>query len=219
MTETRSSQDLKGVEGETSSARTIAWRGGEVALGLMYEFIQPGEILLDVGVGSGSSSVLFRRAGMSVWGMDVSEHALDACRERGFAEALVQHDLQQQPWPFADGQFDHAVSLGVLNHFDSLDGVLAEFARVLGEKGRLCFTLEVQDADEAEAVSMRYTESAEQVQGDRRCRHYRHSDRYLRGLLADAGLVIRKQLRFVSDQTLEGDDVSCTAFVVERSKR
>jgi 2-polyprenyl-3-methyl-5-hydroxy-6-metoxy-1,4-benzoquinol methylase len=41
----------------------------DVLFGLCYEFIRPGDKLLDVGIGSGLSSQNFAQAGLNVYGM------------------------------------------------------------------------------------------------------------------------------------------------------
>ena len=69
----------------------------EVLFGLCYEFIQPGQRLLDVGIGSGISAQLFAKAGLEIYGMDFSPAMLDICRAKGFAADLKQHDLLQLP--------------------------------------------------------------------------------------------------------------------------
>ena len=71
----------------------------EVLFGLCYEYIQPYQRLLDVGVGSGLSAALFAKAGLEIHGMDFSPAMLEVCRHKGIAVELKQYDLQQAPWP------------------------------------------------------------------------------------------------------------------------
>lgn len=77
-------------------AEEYDWRGPEVAFGLSYAFVSPGESVLDIGIGTGLSSVLFHKAGLRVYGMDVSPQMLEACSgksrpatQRGLLRALV----------------------------------------------------------------------------------------------------------------------------------
>jgi ubiquinone/menaquinone biosynthesis C-methylase UbiE len=65
----------------------------EVLFGLAFEYINSGEALLDVGVGTGVSSKLFHKAGLAIYGVDNSEEMLAVCREKGFAKELKKHDL------------------------------------------------------------------------------------------------------------------------------
>jgi predicted TPR repeat methyltransferase len=112
----------------------------DLLFGLCYEFIQPGQRLLDAGIGSGLSSASFAKAGLQVYGMDFSPAMLEICRSKGFAADLKQHDLQQIPWPYPSDRFDRLVCCGVMHFIPDLDGILGEAQRVLVEGGLLAFT-------------------------------------------------------------------------------
>jgi ubiquinone/menaquinone biosynthesis C-methylase UbiE len=115
-----------------------AWIG-ECTFGMMYEFLSPGQRLLDLGIGTGLSSVLFARAGVEVHGIDASEAMLEPCRRKGFATQLRVHDLGE-PLPYSDGEFDHAVCVGVTHFLEDVDPLLAEVARVLRHGGTFAVT-------------------------------------------------------------------------------
>ena len=83
-----------------SKAEEYNWRGPEVVFGLSYSFVNPGESVLDIGIGTGLGSALFHKAGLHVYGMDVSTEMLDACRSKGFATDLKKHDLGSTPVVF-----------------------------------------------------------------------------------------------------------------------
>jgi len=51
-----------------SEAEVYNWRGPEVVFGLTYGFVNPGESVLDIGIGTGLGSVLFHKAGLRVYG-------------------------------------------------------------------------------------------------------------------------------------------------------
>jgi len=57
----------------------------EVLFGLCYEFIQPDQRLLDVGIGSGLAALPFAKAGLEISGMDFSPAMLAICRAKGIA--------------------------------------------------------------------------------------------------------------------------------------
>jgi len=69
-------------------AEATAWYGPEVIFGLVYTFIQPGQKVLDIGIGTGLSSKLFNEFGMKVYGMDISEDMLEAVRAKGMSSNL-----------------------------------------------------------------------------------------------------------------------------------
>lgn len=96
---------------------------------------QPGEKVLDLAAGTGTSSVPFAQAGADVIAGDISEGMLDVGRARNpgirfmYADAL---DL-----PFDDGEFDVVtISFGFRNVNDP-ERALAQMRRVLKPGGRL----------------------------------------------------------------------------------
>ncbi len=112
----------------------------EALFGLCYEFVQPGEQLLDLGIGSGLSAAPFARAGLRVSGMDFAPAMLDLCRAKGIAADLRPHDLQDIPWPYAPASFDHVICVGVFHFIDDLAAIFAEVGRVLRPGGLFAFT-------------------------------------------------------------------------------
>ena len=112
----------------------------EALFGLLYEHIQPGQRILDLGIGTGLSARLFAKAGLHVYGMDFSPEMLTVCRAKGFMLELKQHDLQQTPWPYPSAMFDHLVCCGVLHFIPELDTFFSESTRLLRVGGMLAFT-------------------------------------------------------------------------------
>lgn len=94
----------------------------------------PGDRLIDLGCGNGKVLVWNRECGAWLVGIDVSPHFAREARER---VDLTLGDLRRLP--FADGAFNKACALDVLEHLsrESLARVLAEAARVLEPGGRL----------------------------------------------------------------------------------
>jgi len=129
-------------------AETSGWFGPEVIFGLAFTHVKPGQSILDIGIGSGLGSVLFRKAGLKVHGMDISPKMLDACRSKGFT-ALQLHDLNKPPYPFDSDSMDHAACTGVMNFFSDLSPVFKEAARILRKGGLFAFV--VGDRVESEA--------------------------------------------------------------------
>ncbi|MBN1615611.1 MAG: class I SAM-dependent methyltransferase [Deltaproteobacteria bacterium] len=119
-------------------AEASGWFGPEVVFGLTYRYVQPGQSILDIGIGTGLGSVLFRKAGLKVHGMDISPKMLDACRSKGFT-FLRLHDLNKLPYPYDSESMDHAVCAGVLNFFSDLSSVFKETVRILRKGGLFAF--------------------------------------------------------------------------------
>jgi predicted TPR repeat methyltransferase len=118
----------------------------EILFGLCYEFTQPHQSLLDIGIGSGLSAALFAKAGLEVHGMDFSPAMLEICRAKGIAVDLKQHDLQQVPWQYPTAQFDHIICCGVLHFIPDLEAIFGEAGRVLHAGGVFAFTVKVSSS-------------------------------------------------------------------------
>jgi len=160
----------------------------EASFGLCYEFIQPGQNLLDLGIGSGLSAALFARAGLRVHGMDFSPAMLEICQAKGIAEELKQHDIQQIPWPYLDKTFDHLVCCGVLHFIPELEGIFGEASRVLEEGGLFVFTTKCPTSLDARQRNY------DQQTGDG-LDVFAHSPEYLKALLEQAHFARWKVLR------------------------
>jgi SAM-dependent methyltransferase len=96
-----------------------------------------GKDVLEVGVGLGTDFVQFARAGANATGIDLTDAAVAAVRERlgleGLTAELLTADAEQLP--FADASFDLVWSYGVLHHTPDTRRALAEVRRVLRPGG------------------------------------------------------------------------------------
>lgn len=113
------------------------WIGPEIAFGLMYPFLSPGQTIADFGVGTGLSAISFERAGCKVVGIDASTEMLEFCRQLDVCTELFQHDLGVSPYPLNDATADHALSTGVLHFIPDLNVFAAEAARIVRPGGAL----------------------------------------------------------------------------------
>jgi hypothetical protein len=50
-----------------SQAAETDWHGHEILFGMMYEFVEPDETLLDIGIGTGLGALLFQSGTASIW--------------------------------------------------------------------------------------------------------------------------------------------------------
>ena len=92
---------------------------------------------LEVGCGRGSLSAYFSDAGWSCTLLDLSPAAIDRAREAFFdANLSASFDVGDcLNLPYADGSFDLTFSIGLLEHFENIEGVIAEQVRVLSPGG------------------------------------------------------------------------------------
>jgi len=179
------------VEAWDEEAEATGWLGPEVAFGLAYKYIQPGQSILDIGIGTGLGSVLFRKAGLKVYGMDVSQEMLDACCSKGFTD-LTRHDLTKLPYPYDSESLDLAVCVGVLNFFSDLSAVFGESARILRKGGLFVFV--VGDRTENEALEV--VVGAEHTQSGAPVTLYRHSARQINRWVNGNGFTPLRSLAF-----------------------
>ena len=145
-----------------------------MAFGLTYKYVQPGQSILDIGIGTGLGSILFQKAGLEVYGMDISQEMLEVCRNKGFTY-LQLHDLNKPPYPYNSESMDYAVCAGVLHFFSDLSPVFEETARILRKGGLFVFIvgdcveggaheLEVEpELAKSDSTVMIYRHSSEQI--------------------------------------------------------
>jgi ubiquinone/menaquinone biosynthesis C-methylase UbiE len=98
-----------------------------------------GKRVLEIGVGLGTDSVCFARAGATVSGVDLTEASIDLVRRRLVLEGL-DADLRvadAEALPFADESFDLVYSWGVLHHTPDTERAIAEVRRVLRRGGEM----------------------------------------------------------------------------------
>ena len=96
---------------------------------------QPGQTILDLAAGTGSSSVVFLRDGVKVVAADFSEGMLEEGRKRHPELEFVFADAAELP--LADQEFDTVtISFGIRN-VEKTEVALAEMLRVLKPGGKL----------------------------------------------------------------------------------
>ncbi len=96
---------------------------------------QPGQKILDLAAGTGSSSIVFMREGVKVVAADFSKGMLEEGRKRHPELEFVYADASALP--FADKEFDTVtISFGIRN-VEKIEVALAEMLRVLKPGGKL----------------------------------------------------------------------------------
>jgi SAM-dependent methyltransferase len=110
--------------------------GSKIRNDMLREFLRPspGDLIVDLGCGSGRALVWNRALGAEAIGIDISPFFSEDARRD---VPLLLGDLRRLP--FADGTFTKAWSLDVLEHLspEALRAMLAEANRVLAPGGRL----------------------------------------------------------------------------------
>jgi len=187
-----------------------------VAFGLTYDFITPGDSILDIGIGTGLSSALFHKAGLRVFGVDRSAEMLDACRQKRFATDLRQHDLMTEPYPYGSTSMDHAICIAVLDSFTDVRPVFREVARILRDNGTFVFAV----SDRKSGESAEYTASRDSGQLDATMTFYRRSEEEIHDLLRQHSLEPWRLVGFSVFMYPDGTDLlDMKAYLARRMER
>lgn len=210
-------KDQQSAAGYDRQARETNWLGPQVVFGLAYEFLKSGETLLDLGIGSGLSSILFHQAGLRVYGLDGSREILEVCKAKGFTVELKLHDLRSLPLPYPSASFDHVICLAVLNSFDDLGPLFGEAARIMKEQGIFAFTVEEQKPGQEDRYEINRVEIAEKPKAEDSVTLYRHSEGYIAGLLDRTGFISLRALEFLAfTYPAEKRDIFFKAYVARK---
>jgi ubiquinone/menaquinone biosynthesis C-methylase UbiE len=172
-------------------AEATGWYGPEIAFGLSYAHVQPGQSMLDIGIGTGLGSILFLKAGLEIHGMDISSQMLDACRRKGFS-FLHLHDLGKTPYPFDSESIDHAVCTGVFNFFSDLSPAFQEVSRILHKGGLFVFVV----GDRSENQSHTIEVGVEHTKSEKTVTMYLYSVKQIAELIARYGFEPLRDLSF-----------------------
>jgi ubiquinone/menaquinone biosynthesis C-methylase UbiE len=101
---------------------------------------QRGKKVLEVGVGAGTDHVQFARSGAELFGIDLTEAAIEMVHNRLEIEGL-HSDLRRsdgEGLPFEDDSFDYVYSWGVIHHTPDTVKAAAEIYRVCKPGGKIC---------------------------------------------------------------------------------
>jgi predicted TPR repeat methyltransferase len=200
-------------------ARRTHWFGPEVVFGLTYEFVKHGDSLLDLGIGSGLSSILFHKAGVRVYGLDGSNEILQICAAKGFVAELKHHDLRALPLPYASNFCNHIVSVAVLNSFRDLDALFQEVVRIVKGHGIFAFTVEDQQPGQEDSYAINRVDVFKKAKVETAVTLFRHSDSYINQLLDQSGFELLKALEFLAFKyPAENRDVFFKAYVARKAE-
>ncbi len=198
-------------------AQKTHWFGPEVVFGLTYEFLKQGDSLLDLGIGSGLSSILFHKAGLRIYGLDGSPEILEICAAKGFAAELKHHDLRDLPLPYARHFCNHAICVAVLNSFKDLSALFQEIARIIEGHGIFAFTVEIQQPGQEDSYAINRVDVSEKARAETAVTLFRHSDGYITHLLGQSGLVPLKALEFLAfEYPAENRNIYFKAYVTQK---
>ena len=187
-----------GYAGEYDRAgRERSWHGPEIIFGLMYEYLAPGETLLDIGIGTGLDAVIFKKAGLQVYGIDGSKEMLKICRDKQVAFELKQLDLLKDEIPYADDFFNHAIANAVFHITGEIKKTLGEVKRLLKKGGIFGLTIHEQDPE----VESDYRETDTKgmymkIREPYGFPVYKHTDQFVKSLLGRYDFDLLKNTKY-----------------------
>ena len=118
------------------------WVGPQILFLELNPFLQPKSKILDLGIGTGASSVPFKNENHQITGIDGSEEMLKVCEGKNIAENLILHDLEKMPLSINARSFHAAISNGVFHLIHPISFVIQEVKRLLMPNGYFAFTFE-----------------------------------------------------------------------------
>ena len=194
------------------------WYAPEALFGLTYEYQNPQEKLLDIGIGTGQSSLLQYKAGLEIYGVDGSKTMLAECMKKGIAKDLKQCDLMTvSHLPFSDKTFNHIVACGVLYFFSDLEKFFKEARRLLLPKGTFGFNVE----DPKTGYDLNYVNYDNDAMTDRIIDKvgvpvFRHPEYYIKELAQKYGFQISRTFQYLAyTSPTENKDIFFKQYVLQ----
>ncbi|MBM4240754.1 MAG: class I SAM-dependent methyltransferase [Euryarchaeota archaeon] len=181
-----------------SLAKQFEYHGFEIIFGMVFEYTNSGEKLLDLGIGTGLSSFLFKKSGLDIYGLDNSEEMLDICKKKNIARDLKLFDLNENIIPYNDREFHHVIAVGLFHFFNNLEKFFKESHRILKEGGIFSFT--VKDSK---------TRISSELDKEYGIIVYGHSDEYIEELVQKYNFKLQKRLKFFAFKNLSKREYLC----------
>ncbi len=190
----------------------------DALFGMSFEYVDPHDNLLDIGIGTGLASLPFARMGLEVFGCDGSTEMLRICESKAFAKDLKIFDLQNMPLPYSDNFFDHVICCSVLHFFGDLQTIVTEVLRTIQPGGVFAFTVAAQTSDEEIAAGdnpQGYLEAPTPWSVP----IFKHSGAYVTSLLQAHGFDMLKTLKLlIRGGPEDSGDMLFRIYVVRESR-
>jgi methionine biosynthesis protein MetW len=113
--------------------------GSNLRVEAAANILHPGQRLLDVGCGDGTLGMLVRNRFEEIYGVDISDKAIEVAQRRGIKAYKV--NLNVVALHFEDNFFDIIKCLATLQLIYDINTMLREFNRVLKPDGELVLTV------------------------------------------------------------------------------
>jgi len=188
----KESEPSENIEMYDEEAEASNWFGPEIAFGLSFKYLSARDKILDIGIGTGLSAILYHKAGLEVSGMDISDEMLDICRKKQISNNLVNHDLKRVPYPFESNSMDHAVCTGVMNFFKDLSPIFREASRIIRKQGTFSFIVAQKENHDESEIQV----GSEHTHSDASITMYRHSTKQISNFVNQNNFDLKRTLEF-----------------------
>lgn len=191
---------LSGIYDEATSKTATTWTAPQAVQAYMLPHIREGNTVLDIGVGTGQSSIELYNAGADITGIDISGSMLELTKQKFPAWWLIEANVDEK-FPSGLGTFDMVVTCGVVEFLQNLPTFFREVAHVLHPQGLFSFTFETfipGHALQGQVVSTLAAGIIEPAPPELSFLVYRHTLTEVEALLQSCGFAIEKHSEFVS---------------------
>ena len=175
----------------------VAFR--KVPMWIVDELRKPAKIL-DLGCGTGLSSLSFFQQGWEVTGVDLTPAMIEKAKKLPFAALHCQN--LESPLPFSDQTFDAVQLLGVMEFIQNPSGLFSEIARLINPDGLFGLTIPHKLTPAQEAIVGIHSYTSEEVEP----------------FFAEARFVVIKQEQFPGF-LCKGEEVTYTGYLLASPKR
>lgn len=144
------------VTGYDAESKQAEWDSPQRIRRLVEKYIQPGSLVMDIGIGTGQAVSGYREKGAYVIGIDSDPRMLAVAQDVvGDMGEMRAGDINQN-LPIADlaNEVDVVQAVGVLEFARDLEAVLNQLSPVLKEGGVLAFTCEELPAGSAAELAI-----------------------------------------------------------------
>jgi ubiquinone/menaquinone biosynthesis C-methylase UbiE len=102
--------------------------------------LQPGEVVLDIGCGTGNFEYLFGQEKTEIIGLDYCEQMLVRAKKKNNGSKFIMYNLLDYYLPFDNASIDKIISCNAIYNVKDLDKFFADVNRILKIKGEFIFT-------------------------------------------------------------------------------